>query len=185
MSDPKIDTITAANLLSILESGQCLELVDVRTPAEFAQEHLLGSHLVPLDLLKPASVKTLSTILPDHRVYLICQTGRRAAMAARKFAEGGFFDTTVVEGGIEACEKAGWPVERSYKTISMERQVRIAAGSIVVLGVLLGLFVHPAGLALSALAGLGLVFAGITNTCGMARLLSCMPWNNGKHPSAS
>ena len=85
-----------------------------------------------------------------------------------------------VEGGTLACVEAGLPVVRGKKAISLERQVRIAAGSLVLLGVLLGWFVHPAFIGLSAFVGAGLVFAGITDTCGMGMMLARMPWNQVK-----
>lgn len=82
-----------------------------------------------------------------------------------------------VEGGTLAWEGAGLPVVRGRRVISLERQVRIAAGALVVAGVLLGWLVHPAFLGLSAFVGAGLVFAGVTDTCGMGLLLARMPWN--------
>jgi hypothetical protein len=82
-----------------------------------------------------------------------------------------------VEGGTQACESSGVPVVRGKKAISLERQVRIAAGSLVLTGVTLGWLVHPGFFGLSAFVGAGLVFAGITDTCGMGMLLARMPWN--------
>jgi rhodanese-related sulfurtransferase len=82
-----------------------------------------------------------------------------------------------VDGGTQAWEAAGLPIVRGQKTISLERQVRIAAGSLVVLGAVLGYFVHPYFIGLSAFVGAGLVFAGVTDTCGMGMLLARMPWN--------
>ena len=85
-----------------------------------------------------------------------------------------------VEGGTLACEQAGLPVERGRKTMSLERQVRITAGSLVVIGTVLGRFVHPGFYGLSAFVGAGLVFAGVTDTCGMGMLLARMPWNQAR-----
>ena len=82
-----------------------------------------------------------------------------------------------VEGGTTACVEAGLPVVRGKKAISLERQVRIAAGLLVLLGVLLGFLVHPVLFGLSAFVGAGLVFAGVTDFCGMGMLLARMPWN--------
>lgn len=117
----------------------------------------------------------------DRPVYLICRTGRRAAKAAEKLAAEGFDQGVVVEGGIAAWIAAGLPVERGEaKVISLERQVRIAAGVLVLAGVVLGHFVHPAFIGLSAFVGAGLVFAGISDWCGMALLLAKFPWNKRK-----
>jgi hypothetical protein len=86
-------------------------------------------------------------------------------------------DAEVLGGGLEAWEDAGLPLKRGAQGVSLERQVRIAAGLLVTLGVLLGFLLHPGFFVLSALVGGGLVFAGVTDTCGMAMLLANMPWN--------
>jgi rhodanese-related sulfurtransferase len=88
----------------------------------------------------------------------------------------GFPNVVNIAGGILACIEAGVPVVRGSKAMSLERQVRIAAGSLVLLSLVLSL-VHPAFLGLAAFVGAGLVFAGITDTCGMGMLLARMPWN--------
>lgn len=82
-----------------------------------------------------------------------------------------------VDGGTSAWQSAGLPVVEGKNVISLERQVRIAAGSLVVIGVAVGQFVHPSGFGLSAFIGAGLVFAGLTDTCGMGILIARMPWN--------
>jgi hypothetical protein len=89
-----------------------------------------------------------------------------------------------IEGGTLACVEAGLPVVRGKKAISLERQVRIAAGSLVLLGAALS-FVHLAFIGLSAFVGAGLVFAGITDTCGMGMMLARMPWNQIKDTPAN
>ena len=89
-----------------------------------------------------------------------------------------------VEGGTQAWEQAGLPVVRGKKTISLERQVRIAAGALVFLGTILGAAVSPYLLIIPGFVGAGLVFAGITDTCGMGMMLAKMPWNQvGTEPS--
>ena len=84
------------------------------------------------------------------------------------------------KGGTLAWDKAGLPVQRGQKAMSLERQVRIAAGSLVFTGAALGFFVHPYFIGLSAFVGAGLVFAGITDTCGMGMMIAKMPWNQIK-----
>ena len=110
-------------------------------------------------------------------LYIICRSGSRGRQACEKFAAAGYTNVVNVEGGTLAWEQAGLPVVPGKKTISLERQVRIAAGALVVLGTALGFFVHPAFLSLPAFVGAGLIFAGVTDTCGMGMLLARMPWN--------
>jgi rhodanese-related sulfurtransferase len=111
---------------------------------------------------------------------MICRSGTRAKQACEKFHAAGYTNVVNVEGGTEAWETAGLPVVRGRKAISLERQVRIAAGFLVLLGAILALAVHPWFVALSAFVGAGLMFAGITDTCGMAMMLARMPWNQVK-----
>jgi rhodanese-related sulfurtransferase len=109
---------------------------------------------------------------------LLCRSGGRAQKAAEKFLREGFNESVVVTGGTQAWIDAGLPVERgTIKVMSLERQVRIVAGSLVFIGVVLGWFVHRGFFGLSAFVGAGLVFAGITDFCGMGLLLARMPWN--------
>ena len=108
---------------------------------------------------------------------MICRSGSRGRQACEKILAAGFTNVVNVEGGTLAWEQAGLPVVRGKRAMSLERQVRIAAGSLVVIGTSLGAFVHPAFLGLSAFVGAGLVFAGVTDTCGMGMMLARMPWN--------
>ena len=98
-------------------------------------------------------------------------------MACEKFVAAGYHNVVSVEGGTAAWEAAGFPVQRGKKAVSLERQVRILAGALVLLGAMLAWFVHPAFVFLSGFIGAGLVFAGVTDTCGMAMALGRMPWN--------
>ena len=98
-------------------------------------------------------------------------------MAAKKFIDAGITNVVSVEGGTLAWEAAGLPVARGKKTISLERQVRIAAGFLVLTGAVLGYLVNPNFIGISAFVGAGLMFAGITDTCGMGMMLAKMPWN--------
>jgi rhodanese-related sulfurtransferase len=150
-----------------------IALVDVRTPAEYREVHAQGAVNVPLGDLKPQSLQSQ----PHEPVYLLCRSGSRASEACKKLENAGFEKVTVVEGGTEAWIAEGLPVVRGEKGMSLERQVRIAAGSLVLLGVLLAAVIHPGFIGLSAFVGAGLVFAGVTDTCGMAMLLAKMPWN--------
>ena len=167
-------TITPFQLQTILAAQPTVPVIDVRTPVEFAEVHVPSARSVPLDELKPDSLP----LQKDQPVYLLCRSGQRAMKAAEKFAREGFLQPVVVEGGTLAWLDAGLPVTRSaVKVISLERQVRIAAGTLVFIGVALGWFVHPGFYGLSAFVGAGLVFAGITDFCGMGLLLAKLPWN--------
>jgi rhodanese-related sulfurtransferase len=153
-------------------------LLDVRTPAEFEEIHVLGAINHPLTELNPEHVRQLAT--GKRACILICRSGGRARQAAEKLATSGLPNLQIMSGGMQAWESEGLQVTRGRKTISLERQVRIAAGALVFIGSLLGYLVNPAWIALSAFVGAGLVFAGVTDTCGMAMVLARMPWNTRK-----
>jgi len=171
-------TISPAELQQILVAQPSSPVIDVRTPVEFAEVHVPQARRVPLDELKPSSLQ----LQKDQPVYLLCRSGQRATKAAEKFAKEGFSQPIVVEGGTLAWIKANLPVERSaVKVVSLERQVRIAAGALVFTGALLARFVNFDFIWLSGFVGAGLVFAGITDFCGMGLLLAKLPWN--KRPS--
>lgn len=161
----------------LLDGGSRLTLLDVRTPAEFARVHAVGARSMPLDSLSPATV-TASRAGRDEPVYVICQSGGRAGKACDRLEAADVRPVFSIEGGMTAWERSGLPVERSgYGAISLERQVRIVAGSLVLVGSLLAWFMHPWFLALPAFVGGGLVFAGVSDTCGMGMVLAKMPWN--------
>ena len=167
-------TVAPAEVARLRAEGRPVRLIDVRTPVEYAEVHAEGARLVPLNQLDPRAVSEGSDAEP---LYVICKSGGRAAKAVEKFRAAGFANVFNVEGGTAAWERAGLPVVRGAKVISLERQVRIGAGLLVLLGVLLGWLVHPAFYGLSAFVGAGLTFAGVTDWCGMGMLLAKMPWN--------
>jgi rhodanese-related sulfurtransferase len=135
---------------------------------------------VPLDRLDPTALMQSRSGSNDGPVFLICRSGSRGRQACEKFLAEGFTNVVNVEGGTLACVDSGLPVVRGKKTMSLERQVRIAAGSLVLIGAALGWLAHPAFIGLSAFVGAGLVFAGVTDTCGMGMMLARMPWNQVK-----
>lgn len=170
-------TIAPNELADRRKRGEQVELIDVRTPIEYREVHAEGACLMPLDQLDPKAVVEARDGSKDAPIYLICRTGSRAKKAAEQFESAGFSNSVVVDGGTLAWEKAGLPVVRGKEMISLERQVRIAAGSLVAIGTALGAFVHPGFLAVPGFVGLGLVFSGVTDTCGMGMMLARMPWN--------
>ena len=171
-----VTAISPQRLAELCKAGR-IDLIDVRTPVEFREVHVEHARNVPLDRLDPAAVVQGRNGRRDESLYVICRSGSRGRQACEKFLAAGFTNVVNVEGGTLACVEAGLPVVRGKKAISLERQVRMAAGSLVLLGVLLGWLVHPAFLGLSAFVGAGLVFAGVTDTCGMGMMLARMPWN--------
>ena len=170
-------SVSPGELSQLIASGCPVDLLDVRTPGEFESVHVPGARLIPLDELD-AGAFLKQRGKADQPVYVLCQSGGRARKAIEKLQQAGFGGGVLVEGGTQAWIDAGLPVTRDGAgVISLERQVRIAAGSLVLTGVLLAYFVHPGFIALSAFVGAGLVFAGITDWCGMGLLLAKLPWN--------
>lgn len=172
-------TITPTELQQRLQSDPTLQVLDVRTPVEYDEVHVTQARLESIDRLDPATLVRSGVVDPEKPIYLFCRSGGRATKAAEKLTHAGFKQAVVVEGGTLAWIKAGLPVTRGEaKVISLERQVRIAAGTLVLAGVILGFWVHPNFFLLSGFVGAGLIFAGITDWCGMGMLLAKLPWNN-------
>lgn len=171
---------TSHSIISPQEAKSCADdlWLDVRTPAEYLEAHVEGSVLKPLQDLNIDEIKSLSSGKPGCIV--ICRAGGRARQAAEKLSAAGLNNIKVMEGGITAWQAAGLPVNKGKKTISLERQVRIAAGALVLLGAILSSIGSSNWIWLSGFVGAGLIFAGVTDTCGMAMVLARMPWNNPK-----
>ena len=164
-----LTTISPGQAKALQDRGAVI--CDVRSPEDFAREHIPGAQSTPLTHLKrvPAGVP----------VVFHCQAGRRTADNAARLSEASSgCEAYILGGGINAWKAAGLKVriDRS-QPIDIMRQVQIGAGSIVVAGVLLGYFVAQPWTLVALAMGAGLVFAGITGTCGMAKLLALMPWN--------
>ena len=178
-------SISPAQLAELCKEGKKIELIDVRTPVEFREVHLEIARNIPLDQLDVAALMQTRSATANETLYCICRSGSRGQQACETFLKAGFSNVVNVEGGTMACVEAGLPVVRGKKAISLERQVRIAAGALVVLGAVLGWLVNPAFIGLSAFVGAGLMFAGITDTCGMGMILARMPWNQCSQTSKS
>lgn len=159
-------------------------VIDVRTDMEHAQEHLSCAHIhVPLDQLSALQLQEKHQLSLDTPLYLLCRGGTRARQAAQQLGTDGYTNIKVIEGGIMACTSQGIKTSASTcktPSLSLERQVRIAAGALVVIGSLLALTVTPLFAALPLAVGCGLVFAGITDRCGLALVLAHAPWNKIK-----
>lgn len=170
-----LTTITPEDAARLLrEEGATL--VDVREPDEHARERIPGARNLPLSRLEEAEL----AVQGGRPVLFHCRSGARTEGNAARLAAkcGGEVQAYLVSGGLEAWKRAGLPVAADRRQpLELMRQVQIAAGSMVLLGVLLGTLVSPGFYALSGLVGAGLVFAGATGTCGLARVLRLMPWN--------
>ena len=178
-----ISVISPKQLQDRVQAGEKIDLIDVRTPVEFREVHVSFAHNVPLDQLDCAKV-TRDRANAKAPLYVICRSGSRGQQACEKITAAGCANVFNVEGGTMAWDQAGLPVVRGKKAISLERQVRIAAGFLALTGSVLS-FVHPYWAGLSGFVGAGLMFAGITDTCGMGMILARMPWNQvGKTPTA-
>ena len=177
-----ISSITVKDLHAKFAAGEKIEVIDVRMPKEYMQVHAVVARNYPLDSLDPRQIMLSHGSNGHSPLYVICKSGTRANMACRKFEEAGFDNIVMVEGGTSAWESAGLPVNRSekrIKVIAIDRQMRIVAGSLVVLGVVLA-NINPWFIGLSAFVGAGLIFAGVTDYCPMMAALARMPWNRGQ-----
>ncbi|MGA7855788.1 MAG: rhodanese-like domain-containing protein [Candidatus Acidiferrales bacterium] len=165
--------ITVCELQESRRETRAGQWIDVRSPSEFATGHLPGAVNIPLAQIEGRQLD----LRPDLPIVLVCQAGTRARIAAG-LLESRRSDVSVLSGGTNGWVKAGLPLVASSKSRwSLERQVRLAAGLLVVAGSLLAIVANVRWAYVSAFIGLGLIFAGVTNLCGMAALLAWMPWN--------
>lgn len=152
-------------------------LLDVRTPSEFNSKHLTGALSLPLNQLNEKNINT-NLQNKENKIILVCGSGNRATKAYEILSNLGYVNLKVLDGGIKGCNDPRLKMTEGKGVISLERQVRIAAGSFVMLGVFLAYYFSDSFILISAFVGLGLIFSGITDTCGMAVILGKMPWNN-------
>lgn len=174
-----VKTIDPIEVQKLIDAGYKLDIVDVRTPAEYRSVHATGSSNKPLDELDCEAIKG-DRDPNGEPVYFICRSDSRGKKACEAMISSGFPNVVNVAGGIVAWDDLGLPVVRGKQTISLDRQVRTAAGLLVLLGIVLGWAVHPALYGLAAFVGVGLTYSGLTDSCGMAMVLSKMPWNQVK-----
>lgn len=179
-------SVPARELSRRLASGAPAELLDVRTPGEFAAAHVPGARLVPLDELDAGAFLHQRADC-DAPLYVLCQSGGRARRAIEKFQRAGFDGCVLVEGGTQAWMDAGLPVNRGEsRVLPLMRQVQIVVGLLTAVGSVLALAVNPWFTVVPLVMGSGLLFAGITGLCGLALVLAKMPWNkSGPESSAA
>ncbi|RLK25011.1 rhodanese-related sulfurtransferase [Micromonospora sp. M71_S20] len=175
-SPSALPTLDAVTLRELIESGHAPRMLDVRTPAEFETAHVPGAYNVPLDVLREHREELRRHL--DETVVLICRSGARAARAGQALAGVGLPDLRILDGGMTAWQAARGPVRRGTPRWELERQVRLVAGSIVLLSILGSVFV-PGLKWVAGLVGAGLTFAAVTDTCAMGMLLGRLPYNRG------
>ena len=168
-----MEKITVHELKKEIDAGTSAQIVDVRTPSEYISERVEAAVSVPLIHFDQLAM----SLDKSRNVYAMCRGGQRAEEFCRKLDALGY-RTFCVDGGLEAWLKQDFPVIRTPgQPWSLERQTRFAAGFIVFIGVLLALTVHSNFIYLSGFIGLGLMYAGATDFCGMSLLLAKLPWN--------
>lgn len=156
-----------------LKAGKA-HLVDIREADEVAREHVAGAARAPLSTFEAADL----TIAADRDVIFMCRTGARTGANCDRLASRVEGEAYVLAGGLEAWKSAGLATRVDTRApLEMMRQVQIGAGSLILTGAALGLLVHPGFWALSAFVGAGLLMAGVTGFCGMAKVLALAPWN--------
>jgi rhodanese-related sulfurtransferase len=168
-----LQSITPQQAKQLIDAGAML--VDIRDADEYAREH------IPQAVLRPVSTLGKSSLDNGGATQVIfhCRSGGRTGAHLQRLAEAAPCEAFVLAGGLDAWKKAGLPVQTDRRQpLELMRQVQITAGSAVLLGVLLGAAVSPLFYVLSAFVGAGLIFAGATGTCGLARALQLMPWNH-------
>lgn len=178
-------SVTPRELRQLLAGNCFIELLDVRTPGEFAAVHVPGAKLIPLDDL---DARAFLRQRGDNGkpIYILCQSGGRARKAVEKFRAAGFENCVLVEGGTQAWMDCGLPVNcGESKTLPLMRQVQITVGAISAIGAVLALTINPWFALVPLVTGCGLLFAGVTGFCGLALLLAKMPWNRAADCNSS
>ena len=168
-----IHTISAAEAKKLLDSDEAV-LIDVREPAEHRSEKIPGAHNIPLSQIRSEHVKSQ----PKQKIILHCKAGKRSREACSKIISDLEFDIYSIDGGIDAWSASGMDIEKgSASILPLDRQVQLTIGIMIVIGLALFKFVTPYGLLLPLIASLGLINAGLTGWCGLAKVLALMPWN--------
>lgn len=175
---PATDTISVQQLRQLMQADPLLRILDVRTGGEFDAVHIPGAYNVPLNTLAEHATD-LATV--EHPIVLVCKSGGRAGQAHAKLTDAGKQSLHLLDGGMDAWETQGGDVVRGTSTTwAMDRQVRLVAGSIALLGILLSIFVPKAKWLAGGVAA-GLTFSAVSNTCAMGTLLAKLPYNRSNN----
>lgn len=174
---PDTDMIDASQLRQLIAEDPAIRILDVRSGGEFDSVHIEGSYNVPLDTLGEHA-RDLADV--EHPVVLVCKSGSRADQAHSTLSGAGKQRLHLLDGGLDAWLASGGDVVRgSTETWAMDRQVRLAAGSIALVGILASVVVPKAKWIAGGVAA-GLTFSAVTNTCAMGNALAKLPYNRGR-----
>lgn len=167
-----IRQMSAVETKRLIEAHQAV-LIDIREPGEYAREHIAAARLVPLSKLDAHDFSAERGTVIFH-----CQSGNRTCMNFDRLQQSSATDIHVLEGGLNAWKAAGLAtiVDRR-QPLPLQRQVMITAGGIIVTSLVLAYAVSPLFAGVAGIMGCGLMFAGFSGWCGLAKLLECMPWN--------
>ena len=169
-----IEMISPREVPALMQKDPQVKLLDVRSPLEFAQVHIKDAISVPIDMLA-AKINDLAQ--SKQRYIVFCRTGNRSPMAADMLMQSGIHGVKVMQGGMTRWQKDGLPVIKGEGGISLERQVRLIAGSVVLLGILLSWFAHWVLIFIPIFISCGLIYSGISDNCLMGMLLMKLPYN--------
>lgn len=169
-----LEMISAQDAQSLLQQNPQVKILDVRTAFEFGQKYIDPSLNIPIDMLS-AKISELSKSAQSY--ILVCQSGNRAAMAADMLMQSGINDVKVMQGGIANWQKQKLPIVKGQAGMSLERQVRVIAGSLILSGIILSWLVHWSFIFIPTFVSCGLIFAGLTDSCLMGVLLMKLPYN--------
>jgi rhodanese-related sulfurtransferase len=179
-----VSSISASELSKLISSGRSIDLIDVRTPVEYREAHVAIAKNEPLDQLDPKAIQAACSGSSGDPLYVVCRSGNRSRQACDKLLTYGIANVVNIEGGAIACEAAGIPMVRGKKGLPLTGQVQIVTGLTVLAGAIATLVSNnPYWLVLPIFMGSGMLFAGLTNTCGLAMVLARMPWNQVKSDS--
>ncbi len=173
--------VDAATVIDWMTDADAVTVLDVRSPAEFETTHIAGSYNLPLDLVGEHAAQLAARL--DRKVVLVCQSGARADQARQRLAGTGMDNLHVLKTGVPGFTAAGGQVIHGRPRWSLERQVRLVAGSLVLAGVLASRWA-PKSVLLAGGIGAGLTASALTDTCTMGRLLSALPHNRGTQADA-
>lgn len=171
-----VNCISATQFKQLLESGKRLDVIDVRTPAEYQSVHVTIARNTPLDRLDPAAIQAARNGTAHEPLYVVCRSGARGRQACERFIAAGFNNVINVEGGTTACEFAGIDVVKGKWAMPINCQVQVIVGTLVIAGSALS-YLNPMWAWLPGVMGAGLLFSGLTDSCVMGMFLARMPWN--------